>query len=289
VQLFSPLRIEGAKLFKHGLAADGLIALAEALAQGLVTLGAPGKIAPGDERVDIQPRPADDHGRFAPREALLSPGALAVDAIGTFLTQKLGALLEAGPDYFEYMPAAARVCEQFGFKDVDESGLGNVDGRLPGAYVSLESEGGVVTSTQRFDVVMEKSGRESVAPDTFATDLEALTARVAALEAALGIAGDGTQGDDTQGDGSGDEPGDGQEKDAAVDAYGHGYSIRKKAPFGNTFPGTQGPVGKKEGAAFFAAPESIVLCYPCYGVTTFNVTGLESTEPPLPLAVPLNW
>jgi len=94
---------------------------------------------------------------------------------------------------------------------VDESGLGNVDGRLPGAYVSLESEGGVVTSTQRFDVVMEKSGRESVAPDTFATDLEALTARVAALEAALGIAGDGTQGDDTQGDGSGDGPSDGQD------------------------------------------------------------------------------
>ena len=87
-------------------------------------------------------------GRFAPREALLSPGALAVDAIGTFLTQKLGALLEAGPDYFEYMPAAARVCEQFGFKDVDESGLGE-DGMAVCAAGALL---GYLKDTQKFDL-----------------------------------------------------------------------------------------------------------------------------------------
>ena len=87
-------------------------------------------------------------GRFAPREALLSPGAFAVDAIGTFLTQKLGALLEAGPDYFEYMPAAARVCEQFGFKDVDESGLGE-DGMAVCAAGALL---GYLKDTQKFDL-----------------------------------------------------------------------------------------------------------------------------------------
>lgn len=101
---------------------------------------------------------------------------------------------------------------------VNESGLGNVDGRLPGAYVSLEAGDGTITSTQRFDVTIIKSNRESVAPDTFATDLEALTARVAALEAAMGMAADDTQGDgsddtqdngpdETQGDGSGDDQG----------------------------------------------------------------------------------
>lgn len=103
---------------------------------------------------------------------------------------------------------------------VNESGLGNVDGRLPGAYVSLEAEDGTITSTQRFDVTIIKSNRESVAPDTFATDLEALTARVAALEAAMGMATDDTQSDgsdDTQGDGSGETQGDG-----SGDAQGDG-------------------------------------------------------------------
>lgn len=88
---------------------------------------------------------------------------------------------------------------------VDESGLGNVSGKLPGAYVSLEAEDGTVTSTQRFDVCVIESWRESVAPDTFATDMEALEKRVAALEAALGIAADdGTgQTDDGTADGDG--------------------------------------------------------------------------------------
>ena len=103
---------------------------------------------------------------------------------------------------------------------VNESGLGNVDGRLPGAYVSLEAEDGTITSTQRFDVTIIKSNRESVAPDTFATDLDALIARVAALEAAMGMAADDTQGDgsdDTQGDGPDETQGDGSGDDQGGD------------------------------------------------------------------------
>jgi len=68
---------------------------------------------------------------------------------------------------------------------VDESGLGNVNGRIPNAYVSLEGEDGTMTSTQRFDVFVVESHREAVAPDSFVTDLESLTTRVAALEKAL--------------------------------------------------------------------------------------------------------
>lgn len=98
---------------------------------------------------------------------------------------------------------------------VDESALGNVDGRMPGAYISLEAGDGTVTSTQRFDVSVSKSGRESVAPDTFATDIEAINARLAAIEAALGIAGQddagGDGGDGTGGDPDGDDTGGGDD------------------------------------------------------------------------------
>ena len=87
-------------------------------------------------------------GRFAPREALLSPGALDADPIGEFLTRKLDAMLEAGPELFEYMPAAARVCERFGFSDVDESGLGE-DGSAVCAAGALLA---YLEQTQKFDL-----------------------------------------------------------------------------------------------------------------------------------------
>lgn len=96
---------------------------------------------------------------------------------------------------------------------VNESGLGNVSGKLPGAYVSLEAEDGTVTSTQRFDVCVIESWREAVAPDTFATDMETLERRVTALEAALGV----TTDDDGQNDGDAtDDGGTGQD-----DGQGH--------------------------------------------------------------------
>ena len=87
-------------------------------------------------------------GRFAPREALLSPGALAQTAIGEFLTGKLDAMLEAGPELFEYMPAAARVCEQFGLRDIDESGLGDNETVVCAAGALLQ----YLQQTQKFDL-----------------------------------------------------------------------------------------------------------------------------------------
>ena len=87
-------------------------------------------------------------GRFAPREALLSPGAFEATPIGEFLTKRLDALLEAGPDYFEYMPAAARLCEQFGFRDADESGLGED----PAAICAVGALLRYLQDTQKFDL-----------------------------------------------------------------------------------------------------------------------------------------
>ena len=97
---------------------------------------------------DAQNHILNELGRFAPREALLSPGALDADPIGEFLTRKLDAMLEAGPELFEYMPAAARVCRQFGFSDVDESGLGE-DGSAVCAAGALLA---YLEQTQKFDL-----------------------------------------------------------------------------------------------------------------------------------------
>ena len=97
---------------------------------------------------DAQNHILNELGRFAPREALLSPGALDAEPIGEFLTRKLDAMLEAGPELFEYMPAAARVCRQFGFSDVDESGLGE-DGSAVCAAGALLA---YLEQTQKFDL-----------------------------------------------------------------------------------------------------------------------------------------
>ncbi len=74
------------------------------------------------------PRDGEEHvrnelARFLPREALLSPAAAESGAVVGFLREQLNAMPEQEPDYFEYLPCAARVCEQFGFSDVDEAGL----------------------------------------------------------------------------------------------------------------------------------------------------------------------
>ena len=85
-------------------------------------------------------------GRFAPREALLAPGAARCRPIGEFLSRKLGALLETGPDYFELFAAAAAVCARFGFANVDESGLGECAVSAAGALLAYLRE------TQKFDL-----------------------------------------------------------------------------------------------------------------------------------------
>ena len=61
--------------------------------------------------------------RFLPREAVLSPAAAENPSIVSFLQEQLNAMPEREAGYFEYLPCAARVCEQFGFSDVDEAGL----------------------------------------------------------------------------------------------------------------------------------------------------------------------
>ena len=87
-------------------------------------------------------------GRFAPREALLSHGALEERAIGTFLRQKLNAMLEPPRELFEYMPAAAALCEQFHYQNVDQAGLGEQSEAVCAAGALLR----YIAQTQKFDL-----------------------------------------------------------------------------------------------------------------------------------------
>ena len=71
--------------------------------------------------------------RFLPREVLLSPAAAENEDIVNFVRDELGAMPEQNPALFEFMSAAARVCGQFGFSDIDEAGIAPGSGDTPGS------------------------------------------------------------------------------------------------------------------------------------------------------------
>ncbi|MBR0207666.1 MAG: DNA mismatch repair protein MutS [Oscillospiraceae bacterium] len=87
-------------------------------------------------------------GRFAPREAILSFGAEGEGAIVDFLTKKLDAMVESGAERFEYLAASVRLCRQFGYADVDESGLGEA----PAAVCAAGALLGYIAETQKCDM-----------------------------------------------------------------------------------------------------------------------------------------
>ncbi|MBQ8216418.1 MAG: DNA mismatch repair protein MutS [Oscillospiraceae bacterium] len=87
-------------------------------------------------------------GRFAPKEALLSDSAAADPAVVDFLGAKLGAIIERGQEKFEYFPCSAILCEQFGYRDADESGLGESPAAVSAAGALLA----YLRETQKFDL-----------------------------------------------------------------------------------------------------------------------------------------
>ena len=87
-------------------------------------------------------------GRFAPREAVLSAGAEEDASIRDFLLKKLGVMLETGGTRFDYMPAAALVCRQFGFADIDAGELGDAPNAVCAAGALLS----YIIDTQKFDI-----------------------------------------------------------------------------------------------------------------------------------------
>ncbi|MBR6353298.1 MAG: DNA mismatch repair protein MutS [Oscillospiraceae bacterium] len=87
-------------------------------------------------------------GRFAPREVVFSPGARADAEICDFVGARLDAMPEDGGESFEYLPAAALVCQQFGASSVDGLGL---DGQ-PGAVCAAGALLDYIIRTQKFDL-----------------------------------------------------------------------------------------------------------------------------------------
>ena len=87
-------------------------------------------------------------GRFSPREAVLNAGAMESAELTDFLTKRLGAMLERRPDGFDYLPAAARVCGQFGTDSVDALGLERETAAVCAAGALLA----YLEETQKFDL-----------------------------------------------------------------------------------------------------------------------------------------
>ena len=87
-------------------------------------------------------------GRFSPREAVLSFGAENDAQISEFLSKKLDAMPETGAERFEYLPASMRLCRQFGFESVDESGLG----QSAAAVCAVGALLGYIAETQKCDM-----------------------------------------------------------------------------------------------------------------------------------------
>ena len=87
-------------------------------------------------------------GRFTPREVLLSPGAEQCAALTDFVSKRLEAMPERDPAKFEYMPGAILLCRQFGYADIDESGLGE----SPAAVCAVGALLSYIRETQKFDL-----------------------------------------------------------------------------------------------------------------------------------------
>ena len=99
------------------------------------------------------PKKGEEHvrnelARFQPREAVLSSAAAENADITAFLREQLGAMPEVGAASFEFMPCAARVCEQFGLADIDEAGLSDGSSAVCACGALLQ----YLQETQKFDL-----------------------------------------------------------------------------------------------------------------------------------------
>ncbi len=87
-------------------------------------------------------------GRFLPREAVLSAGAMENEELRSFLTKKLDCPIENGDDRFDYLLGAARICEQFRAPNVDSLGLADDSAAVCAAGGLLS----YIIETQKFNI-----------------------------------------------------------------------------------------------------------------------------------------
>ena len=86
--------------------------------------------------------------RFQPREAVLSPEAAESPVLVSFLQEQLNAMPETDSAVFDYEPCAERVCRQFGFSDIPDSGLPEGSGAVCACGALLQ----YLEETQKFDL-----------------------------------------------------------------------------------------------------------------------------------------
>ena len=90
----------------------------------------------------------DELARFQPREAVLSPEASESAAVLSFLQEQLKAMPETDSASFDYAPCAERLCRQFGFASVSDSGLSEGSGAVCACGALLQ----YLEETQKFDL-----------------------------------------------------------------------------------------------------------------------------------------
>ena len=87
-------------------------------------------------------------GRFQPREAVLSPEAAESTILVSFLREQLNAMPETDSAAFDYAPCAERVCRQFGFSKIGDSGLPEGSSAVCACGALLQ----YLEETQKFDL-----------------------------------------------------------------------------------------------------------------------------------------
>ncbi len=92
-------------------------------------------------------------GRFAPRELIMNKAAAETGAIPDFARKRLGCMLEMGGSDYEYMPCAARICQQLDISDIDSAGLGEMPAAVSAAGALLR----YIDETQKMDMAHIRS------------------------------------------------------------------------------------------------------------------------------------
>ena len=92
-------------------------------------------------------------GRFEPRELIMNKAAAETKRVPEFAAKRLGCMLEMGGKDYEFMPCAARVCQQFDLPDLDAAGLGERPAAVSAAGALLR----YIDETQKLDMAHIRS------------------------------------------------------------------------------------------------------------------------------------
>jgi DNA mismatch repair protein MutS len=85
---------------------------------------------------------------FSPAEAVLNTGASSNGELTSFLSEKLGCLVQTSDERFDFMQSSARIAEQFNASGTDDVGIG----QSPAAVCAVGALLSYMTETQKTDL-----------------------------------------------------------------------------------------------------------------------------------------